>query len=46
MLNYAKPETRKMMCDGETIISLQQRKMLVSDFLDYGDTVCGSLHLA
>ena len=26
MVNYAKPDTRKRMCDRETIISLQQRK--------------------
>ena len=26
MVNYTKPETRKRMCDTETIISLQQRK--------------------
>jgi len=26
MVNYTKPETRKRMCDRETIISLQQRK--------------------
>ena len=26
MVNYAKPDTRKRMCDTETIISLQQRK--------------------
>jgi hypothetical protein len=26
IINYTKPETRKRMCDRETIISLQQRK--------------------
>ena len=45
MVSYTKPETRKRMCDRETIISLQQRKWSIVISKDDVENYLGTINM-